>query len=41
MEILNGREASVWQVMASVTHAEYEALATEPPYVKVGVGFSQ
>ena len=40
MEILHVEETKAFQVMAGVTHAEYEALETEPPYVKIGVGFA-
>lgn len=40
MEIMDTREVKVWQAMSAVTREEYQALAIEPPYLKLGVGLA-
>ena len=40
MEIFDAKEMKAWQVMTAVTHAEYDALSREPPYLKMGIGLA-
>jgi len=38
MEIMDTRSRQVWQTMSDVTQTEYQALAVEAPFVKIGIG---
>lgn len=38
VEIMDGETRQVWQVMTPVSRADYDALAIEAPYKKIGIG---